>query len=391
MRNILLLGAVLAAGLLHPSRSLAGSQPERSPELDRLIRLLLAPPVIKTQPGFSSRLVVAPGGQFYDTYYMHARGADEIWVSDDAGPTGNGQIVAVDRKGNTKVLVASSSVGDIIGFDVAPASFGKYGGHIFTLSAAGTESDGMYTEARIERFDPHSNFAGSVHCVLPPLASGAKATVPYFGVFGPEGSRFAKRFFVVLAGNHTIYEVTPDGSCSPFVTFSNPVLTPNYIVFTPDHASMLVAVSPGDLLSNRDKLVLRTGSSWGSVGLGVRPGMLKAVSPDGKVADEPYLTGSFSGPEFAPEGFGPYGGELFFTRKTGTAGFMPPLGKPAPASASVYRRTRDGRDELVAEGFVAPRIKFIDSETLWVSDHNADMVTGRREWPDGFIVEIKVQ
>lgn len=375
------LKALFVLAVCCPARLSAGDT--LSPELQRLMKRLLAPPTITPQPGFTAKLIVAPGNQFYDAFYVSPRGPNEIWVSDDAGPIGTGQIVSVDRLGATRVLVPGSGSGDIIGFDVAPAGFGKFGGQIFTLSQGGPESDGMYINALIERADPAANFAISTFCTLPPLRDGRKATVPYAARFGPADSPYANRLFAVVAGNHTVYEMTADSACKPFVTFDDPVRTPNYIVFTPDHKQMLVAVTPGDLYSDRDKVVLQTGSNKGSMGLVGAPGMLLSIAPDGKIAQKPYLEGSFTGPEFAPPGFGAYAGQMFFTRKTAPSGFMPPLGQPHLATASLFRRTPEGKEELVAAGFVGPRIRFIDDKTLWVADHNGDMVTGRREWPDG--------
>ena len=48
----------------------------------------------------------------------------------------------------------------------------------------------------------------------------------------------------------------------------------------------------------------------------------------------------------------------------------------------------DGRLELVASGFINPwNVRFV-GDRLWVSDINGDFIYGKRELPDGFIVEI---
>jgi len=60
------------------------------------------------------------------------------------------------------------------------------------------------------------------------------------------------------------------------------------------------------------------------------------------------------------------------------------------ADRKVYRVV-DGALHVVASGFINPAgVRFLDDK-LWISDVNGDFVAGKRELPDGFIVEISAR
>ena len=60
------------------------------------------------------------------------------------------------------------------------------------------------------------------------------------------------------------------------------------------------------------------------------------------------------------------------------------------ADGRVLRLNADGNSTVIATGFVNPiGIQFIGNK-LWVTDINGDFIAGRRELPDGFIVELSV-
>ena len=60
------------------------------------------------------------------------------------------------------------------------------------------------------------------------------------------------------------------------------------------------------------------------------------------------------------------------------------------ADGKIYRLTLEGKTELVASGFQNPiGVRFIRNK-LWVTDINGDFIAGKRELPDGFVVEIAV-
>jgi glucose/arabinose dehydrogenase len=163
--------------------------------------------------------------------------------------------------------------------------------------------------------------------------------------------------------NATIYQVAPNGACTPFVSFAGPADSPNGIGFTPDGKHMLVS--------------LRSGNA----------GSIRRVTPEGKIEPQPFAEGfdSPSGLAFAPNGFGAYGGQLFVADR----GSKPSTGAAARAEPDgrIYRVTPDGQRHLVASGLYNPiGLSFFDGK-LWVTDINSDYIGGR-ELPDGVLVEI---
>jgi hypothetical protein len=100
---------------------------------------------------------------------------------------------------------------------------------------------------------------------------------------------------------------------------------------------------------------------------------------------------------YAPSDFGAYGGQLFMASRppmaeTDTNRGLVSMREPlthAPASAGeVYRLDDRGLFSLVATGFRKPHGVHFFQNRLWVSDVNGDFIAGRRELPDGFVIEI---
>jgi sugar lactone lactonase YvrE len=94
--------------------------------------------------------------------------------------------------------------------------------------------------------------------------------------------------------------------------------------------------------------------------------------------------------DFAPDGFGGYRGQLFVAD---TGNFETPvkMTQPVTADGRVYRVTPDGQVHLVASGLFNPNgVRFVGN-ALWVTDVNGDFIVGKRELPDGFIVEIRAR
>src|SRR5262249_36943867 len=118
-------------------------------------------------------------------------------------------------------------------------------------------------------------------------------------------------------------------------------------------------------------------------------GMIVRVSPDGKVQDEPFAKG-FDAPmglEIAPKGFGSYEGQVFVADMGQTVNIPVPMTQAVPADGKIYRISSNGQLHLVASGFRNPAgIKFL-GDKLWVTDIAGDFIGGKRELPDGFIVE----
>ncbi|MFI5397959.1 MAG: hypothetical protein ACHQ9S_20670 [Candidatus Binatia bacterium] len=348
-------------------------------ELQKLERRLLTPPAIQVEPGFTARVIVPPG-QLYDPAWMRPHG-EVVWVNDDGGEEGDkgGRIVAVDRSGGIVPVADLGTLLPVVGFDVAPDGFGAYGGDIFTLAQARAGLAAATANHVIQRVLLRGPPSAGVFCTLPNNGTMNQG-VSGFGAaagFGPEHSPFAGKFFAVTMLNATVYQVTANGACTPFATF-DPVRVgvPLGLQFAKDHATMLVSVSKND--TSGDAVAKR--------------GAIVRVRPDGTIEDDPVATGLAvpSGMDFAPEGFGSYGGQLFVA-DAGDFDIPVKMTQPVANDGTVYRITPDGRAHLVASGFFNPSgVRFVGN-ALWISDINGDFIGGRRELPDGFIVEIRAQ
>jgi hypothetical protein len=342
-------------------------------EADRLIKKLLAPPTIQTEAGFTAKLLVLPG-QLYDPLFMRPQGG-VVWLNDDGGEENDkgSRLLSLSTQGKISVLAGLGKLLPVTSFDVAPESFGSFGGQIFTLAQAKVKVDGAFANHIIQRVDPKQQYTASVFCPVPSSGTVNKG-VSGAGVdarFGPPGSPFANKFYALTAFNNTIYQVSADGQCTPFVTLDT---APLGLTFPPDGQSMFVSVSRGGVADMS------------------KGGAIVRVLPDGKVAEKPVVTAptALAGMDFAPEGFGTYAGQLFVA-EVGSFQFPVPMTQTLPADGKVHRVTPEGQLQLVASGFINPLGVHFIGKVLWVTDVNGDFIGGMRELPDGFIVEIRAQ
>jgi hypothetical protein len=339
-------------------------------ELTTVLNKMLARD-IQAADGFKVREIVPPG-EMYDPLVMHVQG-DAVWLNDDGKEEGDkgSRMLSISRDGKVTVLVDADKMAPIsAGFDIAPANFGSYEGQIFALSQPKTGAEGGLENYIIQRIDPRNDYAVSVFCTLPGIDT-KKSSIGVDAVFGPAGSPFAGKLYAVTTLNGTIYEISPDGSCSPFVAFdAEEHGGPLYMRFALDGKSILVTVVRGGIFNARGAAILR-------------------VMPDGAIDNQSVADGEtmFGGLDFAPPSFGKYAGQLFVV-EVGYYEIPVPLGKPLRADGKVHRITPDGELKLVASGFINPwALRFVDDK-LWVADINGDFIYGKRELPDGFIVEI---
>ena len=342
-------------------------------EAERLLKKLLAPPQLQTEAGFTAKLLVPPG-QLYDPLFMRPQGK-AVWLNDDGGEENDkgSRLLSLDTGGKITILAGLGKLLPVTSFDVAPEGFGAFAGQIFTLAQAKVKVEGAFANHIIQKVDPQQQYTASVFCPVPSAGTANKG-VSGAGVdarFGPAGSPFANKFYALTAFNNTIYQVTVDGQCTPFVTLDAQVGAPLGLTFPTDGKSMLVSVSRGGVADM------------------TKGGAIVRISPEGKVEDKPVATAStaLSGMDFAPEGFGSHAGQLFVA-ELGTMQAPVPMTQALPADGKLHRVTPEGQLQLVASGFINPLgVHFIDKK-LWVTDVNGDFIGGMRELPDGFIVEI---
>lgn len=345
-------------------------------EAQEVIARLLAPPTVQTEPGFTAKILVPPG-ELYDPLQILSH-EGKVYVGDDGGEEGEtgGRLLTVDQAGKVTVIIDDNKVLPIIGFGFAPASFGDFGGQIFGLAQAKVGLPGQTINHVVQRIDRERDYASTVVCTLLEV-NGNPSAGGVVSYFGPAGSLFVDRFFSSTAISNTVYQTTADGQCKPFVTFDQEKWGwPFGLWFTPDGQAMVVGVARG-----KDVTTPTPGS-----------GTIVRVAPDGTVDDKPLATG-FTMPigiDFAPKGFGQYGGQLFVSD---IAKFQAPvpLTQTVDEDGKIYRVTPEGKLKLVASGLRNPAgIRFV-GDALWVTDLNGDFMGGRRELPDGFIVEIRAQ
>src|SRR5208283_3356186 len=95
-------------------------------EAQRVVNRLLAPPEIKTAPGFTAKVLVPPG-ELYDPLFMFPHDG-AVWLTDDGGEAdGTGsRIVSVDSKGKVSVIVPYTTTVPMIGGGIAPSGFGNF-------------------------------------------------------------------------------------------------------------------------------------------------------------------------------------------------------------------------------------------------------------------------
>jgi hypothetical protein len=326
---------------------------------------------IKTADGFKVHELVPPG-EMYDPLVMHVQG-EEVWLNDDGKEEGDkgSRMLSISQDGKVTVLVDADKMAPIsAGFDIAPASFGPYEGQIFALSQPKVGAEGGLENYIIQRIEPDNDYAVSIFCTLPGIDT-KKSSIGVDAVFGPPGSPFAGKLYAVTTLNGTIYEVSPDGRCAPFVTFdAEEHGGPLYMRFALDGQSILVTVVRGGIFNARGAAILR-------------------VMPDGTIDNNSIADGEtmFGGLDFAPASFGKYAGQLFVV-EVGFYEIPVPLGQALKADGKVHRLTPDGQLKLVASGFINPwALRFV-GDKLWVADINGDFIYGKRELPDGFIIEI---
>lgn len=356
------------AAAAHASSTLAADQ--LTDMLDRLLKI-----DIKPAAGFSAKVIVPPG-ELYDPLVMHERDG-AVLLNDDGKVEGDkgSRMLSINAEGQVTVLVDADKMTPVsAGFDIAPADFGIYGGQLFALSQPKIGSDHQIENYIIQRIDAKSDYAVSVFCTLPALDAKRVSGTGVDAAFGPAGSPFAGKLYAVTSSNGTIYTVNANAQCAPFTTFDEARHgAPLYLRFAPDGQSLLVTVVRGGLYKARGTAVLR-------------------VMPDGAIVERAVAEGGimFGGLDIAPAGFGAYAGQLFVV-DVGSFEIPVPQGQALRADGKVYRVSPTGSLELVASGLINPwGLRFI-GKRLWVSDINGDFIYGKRELPDGFIVEIEAQ
>lgn len=344
------------------------------------LKKIFAMPPIVMAPDFSFKVMVPPGNKLFDPFDFHVVDATTILASDDGK---SGYIWKVKSDGRVTPMSSPKRYAPYT-FDIAPPSFGKFAGQIYAVGFNEPEKAGGWDLPNaVTRIDLKTG-KDTLICYLPLNQSKEPGAGAFFARFGPEGSPFAGKLWITTASNHTIYQVTPDNKCAPFVTIDLAKQgSPRGISFTPDGQAMLVG-SASPAADNRAKTAVGGGRIW-------------LMSPAGVFAEKPMVSGLHEpGPmAFAPEGFGKYGGELFITdagdwdNDIGIAQ-SPNMGPTDTVNndGRLFRVTKAGQLELVASALRNPVALAFSGKSLLVGDINGDFHIGYQKFPDGFIVAI---
>lgn len=382
------LAFAIIGGSFAPARGAAASPPATDPE--RWVPLpymvtkadrdrLFATPPIRTAPGFTSSVLVPPG-KLYDPFDVYVLDRKTFLAADDGA---DGHIWKITTDGRVESLAAPARFAPYT-LDVAPKSFGRFGGQIYALAFSEPNAAGGWElPDAIVRIDPVSG-RDSLVCYLPENANHEKGAGGFFVRFGPEQSPFAGKLWITTASNHSIYQVTPDDACKLFATIDlDQWGSPRGIAFTPDGKTMLIgSVTPSP--ANRARTV-------------VGGGRILQMDAAGTIAAAPFVSGLTepAAMAFAPGTFGHFGGELFVAevgKWDNDIGITqdPNKGPFAPVNSDgqLYRVTREGQLAPVAAGLRNPVGVAFVGDTLVVTDINGDFHEGYQKIPDGFIIAI---
>ncbi|MFT4563524.1 MAG: hypothetical protein ACI9BW_003280 [Gammaproteobacteria bacterium] len=330
-------------------------------------------PPIKMPADFQYSVLVAPGSPLYDPFDIYVVDENTLWVADDAG---GGTIYAVTMDGDVSVRAASGQHPPI-SLDVAPASFGKHAGYIYTVAFSVPEKIGGWELPNaVTRFNP-TTFAEEVVCFLPSNAAGAAGAGSFFARFGPVGSPFAGKLYITAASNHTIYTVTPEDECTPLATIDLQRWgSPRGISFTPDGKTMLIGAAIQD---PKNPAITRPGR-----------GSILRVSPTGAVAEKPFVSGLHEpgAMAFAPSGFGEFAGDLFIS-DAGNWDNDIAATSPIASDGKLYRVSQSGDLQPFASGLANPVAVTFVGDQLVLTDINGDFHVGQHKIPIGFIITIR--
>lgn len=355
-----------------------GKQQTADSELMRVMGELMVVPPITTAKGFTASTFIGTG-HVYDPLFMRDWG-ERVLVNDDGGADGEkgSRILSFDAQGRLRVEIGLKSLPPVVGFDIAPADFGKVAGQFVVLSQETAGFEAALKNHVVQAIPQDGNGEVTRLCTLQALPKKPGDFKSGFGVdgrFGPQDSAFAGRFFSVTLKNATVYQTTAAGVCSPFVTF-DPLKwgLPFALAFSKDHQHMLVSLGPG-VVQGPDAPqggIVRINAAGEIVGDMIAPGIGRA-----------------SGMAFAPQGFGEYGGQLFVAA-AGNLQIPVPQAQRLTADGYVYRVDSAGQVHEVASGFINPAGLHFAFGKLLVADINGDFIAGRRELPEGFIIAIEL-
>ncbi|MGE0386563.1 MAG: hypothetical protein AB7Q97_17685 [Gammaproteobacteria bacterium] len=355
-------------------------------------------------PGFKARPIIEPGDGFFDIM-LGWRDVDRIgWCDADGSVVfgdiggqrtpawdparGHGSIWRLHRDDRLEAIVPPGNValGTVFEPRLAPANFGRWGGHIFFAGQTAPGRPGATRPHAMYRVAPGTD-TPEVFAVMPDngrIGGGISgALMP--GTFGRAGSPFDGFLFAQSFMNCTVYRIDPDGRVDPFLTLDSPQgsILPLMVFHAPPWW--------GDLAGELILHGVRGASFQGGADTPQARGFWR-VGADG--AMDPVQAPVHPRALPAPREFGPFAGELFWAddgpvnlaQVSGCDEYATGL----PYCGRILRRAADGTEHVFADGFYGSFTSLtFDGPRLLLGLTGRSYSTGEYHEPDGALYEVR--
>jgi hypothetical protein len=348
--------------------------------------------------GFTAREVIQAGDVLYDPQLCWFEADGSAIVSDIGGQrqrgwdpdAGHGALYRLRPDDTLETIIApgEGGAGSFIRPKLAPEWFGPWGGHIFIAGQSKPGRLGAHSQHYLYRLAPGSSRA-EVFTELPPSGSigGGVPGAMMPGAFGGRGTEHEGYFFVQSMMNCTIYRVSAAGDIEPFIVFDESVtpktIMPLLIFYAPPHWGSLVGElivgGPWDTSFTKRATSRLQMRFWKLT----RPGDFDPTPLEGVS----YGTNT----QIAPDGFGRYGGDLFWADE-GTTNLMHETHARADAvayDAKIMRTSLSGETTEFAGSLQGGSTSFIfNGSRMLIGSIRKSYATGEYHEPDGSIYEV---
>lgn len=350
--------------------------------------------------GFAAREIIGAGDRFYDII-LGWREPDGSIVFNDIGgqkergwnpDEGHGGLFRLRPDDTVEDMVPHGNMGTYMPVTaaLAPPHFGRWGGHAFLVGQKYPGRSGAKREHLVFKNAPGEDHV-EVFAVVPKTGKtgGGIPGAMVSGGFGLPGTPYEGKHFVQSLMNNTIYTVSSDGECEPFLTLEPPLLPypamPLYVAQVPDYWGLLAGQLIVQAIPN---------SSYEVAARAYLDFKYFLVRPDGSLDPEPLRDVKFPilNAVKAPPEFGPFAGHVFWTDE-GPVNLMHVTmsdSGPLPYGARVFRTDLRGETHLFADHLQGGNVSLVfDRDRLLVATLRKSYSTGDYHEPDSSIYEIK--
>lgn len=350
-------------------------------------------------PRYQSRELIPAGDVLYDPQIRWAEEDGSIVLADIGGQPQrgwdpNGGYGAIWRLKDDRLhaIVPPGFHGMTapIRPEKAPAGFGRWGGHIFTIAQAKGGREGAHQTHCVYRIDPAD---GKPHeFARLPNSGTIGGGVPAAGMthqFGRQGTPHEGYLYVSSLGNCTLYRVSPEGEAKPYLVFDEKLvgrpMMPFLSFYAPDHsqwkpyAGEYIVMTRATHYFEAHKPEMRF-DYW-------------RLDPRGPSVHKIEGITWRPGP-VAPPAFGPFAGHMFSVDE-GSTNLLHTTGNqvnatPLPYEGRIMRIAPDGSEHVFADQLQGSSTALAFSgNRLFISLVRKSYSTGEYHEPDGSIYEIR--